>query len=93
MRILANENLPSRLIEALRAREHDVVWARTEMPGASDRAMVARAQKEGRIIITQDKDFGELAFRLGLLGPCGIVLVRVSPLGPEALSDSSCRCD
>ena len=78
MRILANENFPRDAVEALRAREHDVVWVHTDAPGSSDPQVLARAQAEGRILIMFDKDIGELAFPSRLPGSSGIVLFRIS---------------
>ena len=66
MRILANENFPGDAVIALRQRGHDVAWVRTDVPSSSDIAILERAQRENRIIVTFDKDFGELAFRSGL---------------------------
>jgi hypothetical protein len=42
-----------------------------------------RASAEGRIIITFDKDFGELAVRHGLGGQAGVVLLRFVPESPD----------
>ncbi len=75
MRILANENFPGEAIAALRARGHDVAWVRTDAPGSSDVQVLERAQREHRIVVTFDKDFGELAFRSRL--PSSI---RMTPL-------------
>ena len=54
MRILANENFPGPAVEALRRRGHDIVWARTDMPGAQDETVLERAQAEGRLLVTLD---------------------------------------
>ncbi len=62
MRFLANENFPFDAVDALRKSGHDVVWIRTESPGASDQSVLAMAKSEARILITFDKDSGELAF-------------------------------
>ncbi len=62
MLLLANENFPEAAVAALRARGHDVAWVRTEAPGRSDREVLEWAQRENQILITFDKDFGELAF-------------------------------
>ena len=71
MRILANENLPREAVEALRDRGHDVAWVRTDSPGSSDDAVIKRSAAQARVLITFDKDFGELAFRWGLSSPFG----------------------
>jgi len=86
MRLLANENLPAQTIAALQQAGHDVVWMRTEAPGSRDEDVLARAQSEERILITFDKDFGELAFRAHLPSATGIVLLRISAPTPEAMS-------
>ena len=78
MYLLANENFPADAIAALRQRGHDVVWVHTEAPGSSDEQVLARAQAEDRILITFDKDFGELAFRAMLPASGGIILFRIS---------------
>lgn len=78
MRLLADENFPGDAIVALREDGHDVIWIRTEAPGSSDHDVLARAQRETRILITFDKDFGELAFRSRLPASGGIILFRIS---------------
>jgi predicted nuclease of predicted toxin-antitoxin system len=78
MRLLANENFPLDAVEALRQRGHDVAWIHTDAPGSNDRQVLAWAQREDRILVTFDKDFGELAFRARIPNPSGIVLFRIS---------------
>ncbi|MBI4321717.1 MAG: DUF5615 family PIN-like protein [Chloroflexi bacterium] len=77
MRILANENVAADAVEALRSTGHDVAWVRTDDPGSPDPEVLERAQSEGRILVTFDKEFGELAFRWGLPAHSGVVLFRV----------------
>jgi predicted nuclease of predicted toxin-antitoxin system len=78
MRILANDNSPGDAIAALRQRGHDVAWVRTDAPGSSDWQVLRRVEAEDRLLITFDKDFGELAFRAKLPASSGIVLFRIS---------------
>jgi predicted nuclease of predicted toxin-antitoxin system len=78
-----NENFPREAVEALRWRGHDVVWARTDSPGASDEDVLQRATAEERLVVTFDKDFGVLAFRSGLAAPSGVVLFWISPRSPS----------
>jgi len=82
MRFLANENVPLDAVSALRETGHDIVWVRTDAPGSSDEDILARAVSEERVLITFDKDFGELAFHSHLPSKCGIILFRV----PESSS-------
>jgi predicted nuclease of predicted toxin-antitoxin system len=74
MRILADENFPGLSVQELRRLGHDVLWVRTAMPGARDDAILACAQTEERLLVTLDKDFGELAFGMRLPASCGVVL-------------------
>jgi predicted nuclease of predicted toxin-antitoxin system len=82
MRLLANENFPKEAVEALRKRGHDVKWVRTACPGISDRQVLSLAQAEERLLLTFDKDFGELAFRAGFPATTGVVLFRIPPRFP-----------
>jgi predicted nuclease of predicted toxin-antitoxin system len=78
MRFLANENVPGSAVTALRIAGHDVVWIRTAAPGSTDPEVLAQAVREERILLTFDKDFGELAKAAALPVACGVVLIRRS---------------
>src|SRR5262249_23741506 len=85
MRFLANENFPAAAINALTDAGHDIVWVRTAAPGSDDGEVLARAIREKRVLITFDKDFGELALASGLPDECGVVLFRMPvPKAEEA---------
>jgi predicted nuclease of predicted toxin-antitoxin system len=86
MLFLANENLPLEVVEAVRKLGHDVTWIRTDAPGSKDRDILQRAESEQRIVLTCDKDFGELAFQFGLPASCGIVLFRLPASSSAALA-------
>jgi hypothetical protein len=66
MHFLANENFPLDAVQAVRNIGHDVAWIRTDAPGSKVRDILQRAVSEQRILLTFDKDFGDLAFQLGL---------------------------
>ena len=85
MRILADENCPRDLVDALQDRGHDVAWVRTDSPGVKDLYILARAQAEARVVLTFDIDFGELAFRHRLPAQSGIILCRLHGLPPKRL--------
>ena len=77
MRLLADENFPRQSVESLRRQGHDVLWAR---------ALIERAETDGRLVLTLDKDFWQLALqRRDALRHSGIVLFRVHPAVPENL--------
>lgn len=87
MRFIANENIPGPVVQALRDRAHDVVWVKEWMPGTDDRAVLALAQAEQRVVLTSDTDFGELAFRSRLPAECGVILIRLDWTNPSADND------
>jgi len=77
MRFLADENFPRDAVLVLRAAGHDVLYIREDAPGLGDRAVLAQAVALQRILLTFDKDFGEIAFRAKLPAACGVVLFRL----------------
>jgi predicted nuclease of predicted toxin-antitoxin system len=85
MRFLANENFPGAAVTALCAAGHDVVWVRTESPGSTDREVLAWAARDARILLTFDKDFGELAKATVLPEGCGVVLLRLPMPRPDGV--------
>lgn len=85
MQILADENCPGDLVAALQSAGHDVAWIRADARGSKDSAILERAQVEGRLILTFDKDFGELAFRTRLPAASGIIFCRLHGLLPQRI--------
>jgi predicted nuclease of predicted toxin-antitoxin system len=81
MRLLANENIPGAAVSALAVNGHDVTWVRTAAPGLADSEVLAWAARESRILLTFDKDFGELARTAMLPSSCGVILFRL-PVPP-----------
>lgn len=87
MRILADENFPSPIVESLRAEGHDVLWARTDLASTSDTGLLDLAESEARIVLTLDKDFWQIAVqRRSPLVQSGVVLFRAHPATPEKLA-------
>jgi predicted nuclease of predicted toxin-antitoxin system len=86
MKLCADENIAKRIVEWLRANGCDVLYAAETLPGAPDADWLVRAEQEERILLTADKDFGELVFR-DRLNSHGIVLLRLSDVSAaEALT-------
>lgn len=53
---------------------------------SSDEQILQIAQKENRIVVTFDKDFGELAFRSKLPVQSGIILFRITPRSSQYIA-------
>lgn len=85
-RLLADENVPGLAVATLRQHGHDVLWMHEEAPGTPDPQVLARAHRERRVVVTFDKDFGELAFRLGAAAASGVILFRVHAGSPESVA-------
>jgi predicted nuclease of predicted toxin-antitoxin system len=88
LRFLANENVAGDTVLALRERGHDVVWIRTDSPGSKDQDVLARAVAERRILLTFDKDFGELAFHASLPADSGVILFRINAPSSSLISSA-----
>lgn len=81
MRFLADECCHAAIVAALRAAGHDTTHIQEIDCGAPDEAVLARAAAEDRILVTEDKDFGELVVRQGASVP-GLVLLRLTTVDP-----------
>jgi predicted nuclease of predicted toxin-antitoxin system len=78
VRWLADECVDAGLVGRLRGAGHDTLYTAEIASGATDPQVIRRAHEDGRVLLTEDKDFGDLVFRLGMTVP-GLVLLRVSP--------------
>lgn len=85
-RFLADENIPVPLIDAARLAGFDLAWIGEVAPGADDYEVLERSCAESRVLITFDKDFGDIAFNAGADASCGVILIRPKRLGPDELT-------
>jgi predicted nuclease of predicted toxin-antitoxin system len=75
--LLADENIHADVVAWLRTEGHDVLYAAESLSGSSDYELLRVAQEQARILITDDKDFGELVFFRRMVSN-GVVLIRLS---------------
>lgn len=75
MRFLADESCDFAVVKALRNAGHNVTAITEISPGAEDEAVLVLARSETRILLTEDKDFGLLAYAGGRQ-TSGVVLIR-----------------
>ena len=69
------------IVARLRAEGHEVAYVAEFGPVAGDEVVLETANKTGALLLTADKDFGDLVFRLGRVAG-GVVLARLAGL-PE----------
>jgi predicted nuclease of predicted toxin-antitoxin system len=86
MRFVADENIDRQIVEGLRADGHDVLYVAEMMPGVSDENVLNSSNVAEAVLITADKDFGELIFRLKKVAS-GVVLIRLAGLSPTRKAD------
>ena len=76
MKFIVDESTGTSVVRYLRAAGHDVLAVVESMPAAKDGDILDRAVDEGRIVITNDKDFGDLVFR-SQRSHDGVILLRL----------------
>jgi predicted nuclease of predicted toxin-antitoxin system len=81
VRWLADECVAAPLVGFLCICGHDVLYIAESATGLSDSDVIALALRETRLLLTEDKDFGDLVFRRKRAVP-GVVLMRVGPENP-----------
>jgi len=79
MKFLADESVDRPIVEKLRQDGHFVLYVAEMEPGISDDAVLDLANRESALLLTADKDFGELVFRQHRF-MIGIVLIRLAGL-------------
>ena len=77
---------PAEIVAALRSAGCDVAWTLEDSSGAPDDAVIARAANEQRVLITEDKDLGDLVYRSGRASS-GVCLLRLTGLSASARED------
>ena len=82
-KFLADECASGALVRAVQAAGHDVVLSSATARSADDEDVRALAVREGRILLTEDNDFGDLTVRLGL-ATLGVIRVNLKPLDKPA---------
>jgi predicted nuclease of predicted toxin-antitoxin system len=77
MRLVADENINRLVVQHLRKAGHEIVAIAEDHATISDESVLDIANERQSILLTSDKDFGELAYRQNLVH-CGIILVRLA---------------
>lgn len=75
LRFLADESCDFAVVRALRAAGYDVLAIAEQASGTSDRDVIQLALDHARVLLTEDKDFGQLVFA-AFAGSRGVILIR-----------------
>lgn len=81
MNFLADEGVDFPVVQRLRSDGHEVLYVAEMDPGISDEEVLAAANDKNALLLTADKDFGELVYRLRRIS-AGVLLIRLSGLSP-----------
>ena len=79
MKVLADESVDRPIVQRLRDDGHEVVYVAELSPSIADSEVLQRANDSRALLLTADKDFGELVFRQRRLH-AGVVLIRLAGL-------------
>jgi predicted nuclease of predicted toxin-antitoxin system len=83
MNLLADESVDKPIVDRLRQDGHRVLYIAELEPGINDETVLQQANQDNALLLTADKDFGELVFRQGRVH-AGVVLIRLSGLSLPA---------
>ena len=82
MKIVADESLEGEILARLRQEGHDVIYVAELHPGITDQDVLKLAEREDALLLTADKDFGDITYRQRQ-STLGIVLARLHTLSAE----------
>jgi predicted nuclease of predicted toxin-antitoxin system len=86
MKLLADESVDRPVVERLRQEGHDVVYIAELSPSIKDEEVLRQANDRGALLLTADKDFGELIQR-ERKSHAGIILIRLAGLSSAAKAE------
>ena len=79
MNFAADESVDRQIVERLRQDGHTISYFAEMGPGIPDKDVLLLADQQSAILLTADKDFGELVFRQALVAR-GVLLIRLAGL-------------
>jgi predicted nuclease of predicted toxin-antitoxin system len=82
MKLLADEGVDASIVGSLRSKGHEVLYIAELRPGITDEEVLSLANEEGAVLVTTDKDFGELVYRMRRIH-AGVLLLRLEGLSGE----------
>ena len=86
MNFLADKGVDFPVVQRLRSDGHEVLYVAEMDPGISDEKVLTSTNDKNALLLTADKDFGELVYRLRHIS-AGVLLVRLAGLSPTSKAD------
>lgn len=90
MKFLADEGIDRSIVNELRSLGFDVFYVLEDVRSLDDDTLLEIARVENRILITRDKDFGELVFRLSK-AHAGVILIRLEGHSTQERGSIACK--
>lgn len=87
MRLVADESCDFTVVVGARDAGHDVVSIAEHMPGVDDEKVIELAASERRLLLTEDKDFGQLVFAAAKESS-GVILIRYPALARSTFTQA-----
>lgn len=84
MRFLVDESSGRALANLLKKARYDVLFSRDVLPASDDEKILEFAEAEKRVLISDDRDFGELIFRLNRPSN-GVIFLRTLTTDPNKI--------
>lgn len=88
IRFLADENIPRKVVDLVSEKGYDILWIKNIAPKSSDDQILSLAEAEERVILTFDRDFGQLVYEKKLLMKQGIIYFRLDGLSPLKMAET-----
>ena len=85
--LLADENQHPLVVSRLRTQGHCVEWILETSPGAQDVDILRRPNIAAKVLLTYDRDFGDLIFNQGYPAPLVILYTRMNRARPAEIAD------
>lgn len=86
MNFIADESVDRQIVDVLRQDGHSVQYMAESGSGVSDDDVLSLANRQAALLITADKDFGEMVFRQGRVSS-GVILTRLAGLSRSVKGD------
>lgn len=82
MKLFVDESVDRQIVDYLRHQNHEVMYVAELAPSIPDDEVLYRANQQNMVLLTGDKDFGELVYRQQQIS-MGVILIRLHGLSPD----------